>query len=294
MMQRATVLLCVLGLGMVLFQTACGISIKPLLVCSSKDDCAQGRLCIRNVCVSSATPESNDSGQEFPNTEPLDESVGNEEAPSVEKPQDTPGKEMPPDSRKETPGVEVPQGEPRPGGEDNDGEGQVIVKDGGDEKEDGPEFFDPNRERLFIPDWREPDFVPPPIPDKDNDPEGSPTVDILADGGGKPENNGREPGVRPESVPEQAPVERASFPDEDKDNTKCNSGDTLKCFPSGVQGCDVKSGQCKGICELGKRTCTKGTWGACVGAKVGQPIKCNGKDNNCDGLIDGHNGRCPP
>ncbi|TNE46452.1 MAG: hypothetical protein EP343_22860 [Deltaproteobacteria bacterium] len=306
MIQRTTVLLCLLVLGVVLSQTACGISIKPLQVCASKDDCTLGRLCIRNVCVSNATSEASDGGKEAPQSEPSGESVGAQESnpnqeptPNqegvVERPQDSSGDEKLVLPQDEQGGTGPVGSEPRPGGEDSDGEGQIVINDGGDEKEDGPEFIDPNRERLFIPDLREPDFVPPPIPDMDNDPERAPSVDAPADGGGKPDHhNGREPGVRPETVPEQAPVDRAPFPDEDQDNTKCNPGETLKCYPPGAQGCDVSSGQCKGICELGKRTCTNGTWSACTGARVNQPIKCNGKDNNCDGHIDGHDGRCPP
>ncbi|MFH1130508.1 MAG: vWA domain-containing protein, partial [Pseudomonadota bacterium] len=57
------------------------------------------------------------------------------------------------------------------------------------------------------------------------------------------------------------------------------------CFPF-ASGCDVVARTCQGVCTLGSKLCTAGTWGACQGA-LGPTIEvCNGLDDNCDGTVD--------
>jgi hypothetical protein len=41
-----------------------------------------------------------------------------------------------------------------------------------------------------------------------------------------------------------------------------------------------------GECRMGAQTCTEGVWGACENSVQPAPETCNGKDDNCDGLID--------
>lgn len=56
---------------------------------------------------------------------------------------------------------------------------------------------------------------------------------------------------------------------------ECNSGDTKQCGFSDV-----------GACEFGVQTCIDGKWGDCFGAIYSIDEKCDGLDNNCNGLID--------
>jgi hypothetical protein len=55
---------------------------------------------------------------------------------------------------------------------------------------------------------------------------------------------------------------------------------TLSCYdgPAGTQGV--------GVCSAGTRTCTSGTFSACVGEVTPATEVCNGVDDNCDGHID--------
>ncbi|MBI4509808.1 MAG: hypothetical protein HY698_09225 [Deltaproteobacteria bacterium] len=49
-----------------------------------------------------------------------------------------------------------------------------------------------------------------------------------------------------------------------------------------VRPCGVN----QGVCTLGTQLCTSGTWGPCSGTPPGLEI-CDGKDNDCDGVVDG-------
>lgn len=50
-----------------------------------------------------------------------------------------------------------------------------------------------------------------------------------------------------------------------------------------------------GACEYGRETCMdNGQWGACVGLIKPQNEICNGKDDDCDGIVDEQCGGCAP
>ncbi|TNE47579.1 MAG: hypothetical protein EP343_18650 [Deltaproteobacteria bacterium] len=67
----------------------------------------------------------------------------------------------------------------------------------------------------------------------------------------------------------------------------CKPGETQSCYsgPSGTAG--------KADCKAGTQTCSNtGGWGPCVGEILPQQETCNGKDDDCDGQIDGMTRPC--
>ena len=73
------------------------------------------------------------------------------------------------------------------------------------------------------------------------------------------------------------------------DNTSGGSLNSLtrSCY-SGQSGCTLQNGKytCLGACKAGTQQCFNGNWSACQGESVTQAEECNGKDDDCDGVID--------
>ncbi len=67
------------------------------------------------------------------------------------------------------------------------------------------------------------------------------------------------------------------------DETDPNLGKT--CYTPGMAGCDPTTGVCVGECKLGAYVCTSGKL-VCGGVVTPQVEVCDGKDNDCDGVID--------
>jgi MYXO-CTERM domain-containing protein len=66
------------------------------------------------------------------------------------------------------------------------------------------------------------------------------------------------------------------------------------CYPLGygaATGCSSPT-SCTGVCQVGSRSCTAGSWGACTGAVTPTPESCNNADDDCDGTVDGISRSC--
>ena len=71
---------------------------------------------------------------------------------------------------------------------------------------------------------------------------------------------------------------------------------TQACFTQG-SGCQKQSNgsyKCNLPCQTGRRTCQNGTWTTCQGESKPQTESCNGKDDDCDGIIDNKPGSKDP
>jgi MYXO-CTERM domain-containing protein len=73
----------------------------------------------------------------------------------------------------------------------------------------------------------------------------------------------------------------------DETNPKTNT----PCYPAGLGGCDSSTGKCVGVCALGRQMCqTNPVTGkgelTCAGAITPTQELCNGKDDDCNGLVD--------
>lgn len=73
--------------------------------------------------------------------------------------------------------------------------------------------------------------------------------------------------------------------------TECREGFCRK--KDATSRCDCKPGDTrpcgggKGECNAGLQSCNPdGTWTACLGEGKPSEEKCDGKDNNCDGVVD--------
>mgnify|MGYP000256190229 CR=1 FL=1 len=61
----------------------------------------------------------------------------------------------------------------------------------------------------------------------------------------------------------------------------CKTGEARSCYPG------PPSAKGKGLCKAGTQSCLNGKWGTCIGAVFpAQQERCNGLDDDCDGLID--------
>ena len=74
------------------------------------------------------------------------------------------------------------------------------------------------------------------------------------------------------------------------DGVECTPGDMRDCFSSQV-GCkqekESRKYQCFEPCRVGRQYCLKNfIWGKCEGEILPRKEQCNGKDDDCDGLVD--------
>lgn len=74
------------------------------------------------------------------------------------------------------------------------------------------------------------------------------------------------------------PTEEAEEP-----NVTEPTPDLVVCQESQTEICDTGK---KGECQLGERVCKKGFWSACTPKNQPTAETCNGKDNDCNGVID--------
>jgi hypothetical protein len=63
----------------------------------------------------------------------------------------------------------------------------------------------------------------------------------------------------------------------------CVTGQTRSCY----DGPATSAG--KGSCKAGLQTCSGGLWGDCVGQVLPTPEVCNGRDDDCSGVVDDGN-----
>jgi hypothetical protein len=59
----------------------------------------------------------------------------------------------------------------------------------------------------------------------------------------------------------------------------------LACYAPGMAGCIAATGSCQGACKMGAYVCTNGTL-VCGGMVTPVLETCDGKDNDCDGVVD--------
>lgn len=73
----------------------------------------------------------------------------------------------------------------------------------------------------------------------------------------------------------------------------CPAGSACRPVPLPTEDCECRAastracGTDEGECSAGTQTCSaRGTWGACEGGQGPAAELCDGKDNDCDGLVD--------
>ena len=91
-------------------------------------------------------------------------------------------------------------------------------------------------------------------------------------------------------TPEAIEPVAESVSEEQPEPATCKDGQRRKCFPKGEKGCSRQQNgdhECKGVCKTGTEACESGVWsGVCNDALVAKPEVCDGKDNDCDGIVD--------
>lgn len=70
---------------------------------------------------------------------------------------------------------------------------------------------------------------------------------------------------------------------------RCQPKEAPKCVPGAQQACYTgpQGTRDVGLCKAGEQTCLpQATWGECKWEQAPQTEICDGKDNNCDGVVD--------
>ncbi len=85
-----------------------------------------------------------------------------------------------------------------------------------------------------------------------------------------------------------SPQESAeNHPEQMEEEAPCLEGEKRRCFTGKVK-------KIQGICKAGEQICHEGHWGPCQKEILPQKESCNGKDDDCDGLIDNIKGSSKP
>ncbi|TNE49848.1 MAG: hypothetical protein EP343_10490 [Deltaproteobacteria bacterium] len=109
---------------------------------------------------------------------------------------------------------------------------------------------------------------------------------------------GPEASKEPSQEPAEEPVVESSTESSDEAATdQVDAGSPVEdgpegpdgdCFTGDVRPCyaGTASTRGKGACRDGQQVCNQGAWGPCLNSVLPQTETCDGKDNNCDGVVD--------
>ena len=284
-------LLFLIGLGCYLFLLGCGNQVGSYIVCEDNEDCSGNQQCVGQTCVSSVVRRSESSVLEEGKVDPGKESVSFE--------------------RNETNSEKSISKEPLSDATDGSVSDDASVMPERI-KEEGPE-----KPRNCVDDSTQSCYTGAPktrgvgrchagiqscaggvwgpclkqtLPtrercgdESDNDCDGS------VDEGCPCNYGGLSKGVCRSRIDKQAQCRRpASYSEKEL----CGDGKDNNCDGVVDEGCSCKPGEVRacgksvGVCKKGQERCgSGGQWLACDGVGPSKEI-CDGKDNNCDGVVD--------
>ncbi|HKU43199.1 MAG TPA: hypothetical protein VJR89_33795, partial [Polyangiales bacterium] len=74
---------------------------------------------------------------------------------------------------------------------------------------------------------------------------------------------------------------------------RCDKDRCVECVGEEVAQCTVNNNNGQNQCTSGSKRCRDGRWSECEVVMVSTPETCNGKDDNCDGMVDNDVVDCP-